>query len=133
MRPTICNWWKSWDNQLMQIIVLNIGGALSQLASQQEASQEDWFNLSNSTKVLAKSWYRLRLFAYFTFPKFKYCHEKGLNSTRGSLLLLSSVVFWERFRSMKLKMILQKLFQPIVDLHSSKSAKNVLVLTGNCL
>ena len=70
MRLTICNWWKSWDHQrqLMQIIGLNIGGALSRLASQQEASQENWFNLLNSAKVLAKSWYRGRLFVYFTFP-----------------------------------------------------------------
>ena len=54
----------------MQIIGLNIGGALSRLASQQEASQENWFNLLNSTKVLAKSWYSGRLFVYFTFPIF---------------------------------------------------------------
>ena len=69
MRPTICNWWKSCyhQRQLMQIIGLNIGGALSRLASQQETSQENWFNLLTSTKVLAKSWYRGRLFVYFTF------------------------------------------------------------------
>ena len=52
----------------MQIIVLNIGGALSRLASQQEASQENLFNLLNRKKVLPKSCYRGRLFVYFTFP-----------------------------------------------------------------
>jgi hypothetical protein len=43
MRLTICNRWKAWDHQrqLMQIIRLIIGGALSRLASQQEASQEN--------------------------------------------------------------------------------------------
>ena len=52
----------------MQIIGLNIDGALSRLASQQEASQENWSNLLNRNKVLAKSCYRGRLFVYFTFP-----------------------------------------------------------------
>ena len=53
----------------MQIIGLDIGDAFSWLASQQEASQENWFNLSNSTKVFAKSWYGGEggLFVYFTF------------------------------------------------------------------
>ena len=41
----------------MQIIGLNIGGALSRLAPQQEASQEHWFNLLNRNKVLVKSCY----------------------------------------------------------------------------
>ena len=55
----------------LDITKLNIGGALSWLASQQEASQENWVNLLNSTKVLAKSWYRgqlFQLFVYFIFP-----------------------------------------------------------------
>ena len=52
----------------MQIIGLNIGGPLSRLASQQEASQENLFNLLNRNKVLAKSCYRGRLFVNFTFP-----------------------------------------------------------------
>ena len=52
----------------MQIIGLDIVGALSRLAFQQEASQENRFNLLNSTKVFAKSWYRGLLFVYFTFP-----------------------------------------------------------------
>ena len=34
-----------------------------------EASQENWFNLSNRNKVLGKSCYRGCLLAYFTFPK----------------------------------------------------------------
>ena len=42
------------QRQLMQIIGLTIGGALSRLASQQEASQENWFNLLNRNKVLPK-------------------------------------------------------------------------------
>ena len=64
MCPTICNWWKSCyhQRQLMQIIGLTIGGALSQLASQQEAIQENWFNLLYKNNVLAKSCYRWRLF-----------------------------------------------------------------------
>ena len=37
----------------MQIIGLNIDGALSRLASQQEASQENVSNLLNRNKVLA--------------------------------------------------------------------------------
>ena len=52
----------------MQIIELTKGGALSRLASQQEASQDNWFNLLNRNKVLAKSCYRGHLFVYFTFP-----------------------------------------------------------------
>ena len=52
----------------MQIIGLNIGGALSRLASQQEASQENWFNLLKSTQDLAKYWYKGCLCVYFTFP-----------------------------------------------------------------
>ena len=43
--------------KMMQIIGLNKGGALFQVASLQEASQENWFNLPNSTNVLAKSWF----------------------------------------------------------------------------
>ena len=39
----------------MQIIGLNIGGTLSRLASQQEASQQNRLNLLNRNKVLAKS------------------------------------------------------------------------------
>ena len=38
----------------MQIIGLNMGGALSRLAPQQEASQENRFDLLNRNKVLAK-------------------------------------------------------------------------------
>ena len=52
----------------MQIIGLNIGGALSRLASQQETSQDNCFNLLNRNKVLAKSCSRGHLFVYFTFP-----------------------------------------------------------------
>ena len=63
MCPTICNWWKSCyhQRQLMQII------GLSRLASQQEASQENWFNLLNKNKVLAKSCYRGCLFVYIPY------------------------------------------------------------------
>jgi hypothetical protein len=59
-RPTICNWWKSCyhQRQLMQIAKLTIGGSHSPLASQQDASQENWFNLLNKNKVLSKSCYR---------------------------------------------------------------------------
>ena len=37
------NIWKTWNHQrqLMQIIVLDIGGSFSQLESQQAASQEN--------------------------------------------------------------------------------------------
>ena len=41
----------------MQIIIITIGGALSRLASQQQASQENWLNLLNRKKVLTKSCY----------------------------------------------------------------------------
>ena len=45
MRPTICNYLmeilESPKATIMQIIGLDIGGALSRLASQQEASQEN--------------------------------------------------------------------------------------------
>ena len=70
MLRTICNWWKSCDHQrqLMQIIGVTIYGALSRPASHQEASQENWFNLVNRNKVLAKSWYIGPLVVYFTFP-----------------------------------------------------------------
>ena len=41
----------------MQIIGLTIGGALSRLATQQKASQENWFNSLKKNKVLAKPCY----------------------------------------------------------------------------
>ena len=51
----------------MQINALIIGGAHSRLVSQQEASQENWFNLLNRNKVMEQSCYRGCLFVYFTF------------------------------------------------------------------
>ena len=59
-----CNWWEYCDHQmqLMQIIGLNIGGTLSRLKPLSKKLVK-----KKSTKVLAVSWYRGRLFVYFTF------------------------------------------------------------------
>ena len=85
MHTTICNY-------IMEILLLpkatnanhwtyTIGDALSRLASQQEASQENWFNLLNKNKVLAKSCYRGRLFVYFISYGFFCCCAAGLAPT----------------------------------------------------